>query len=229
VSTARVNLLPPELARRERVRRINFLVMALVALYLVGLALLYTMKVGQVQAARDGRDREQEVVTALQADLARLEEFRQLAETLDEREDLLILAMGTEVSFAGVLNDLSLSLPSSSSLRTLTIALEDPTAAPGGSVGTPAPPPTRVEQGALPSIGTLTFEGYSVERFAPGVESVVLQVDEVESITGAFVQQAQTELIGPTEVTSFSGVADLDQSAYTGRYAEGLPADGDSP
>jgi len=223
LSTARVNLLPPELARGQRARRLNLIVAGLVVVSLLVLAAVYILKIGQVEAAREERDQEQAVVADLQVDLAALEEFRRLADTLEQREQLLIRAMSTEVSFATVLNDLSLSFPASSSLRTLTLTLEETAVAPGTEAPAGTAPPTRVEPGALPSIGTIFFEGYSVERFAPGVESVVLELDDVESFIGAYVQQAQTEEIGETEVTGFSGLADLDESAYTGRYVDGLP------
>ncbi len=250
MSTARVNLLPREVAEREQTRRTAAIGAAVFLVFLAVLAFIYFSKLAAVDAAREDRDAEQQRVAVLSAELAQLEQFRQLADQLEEREALLIQALDTEVAVARVLNDLALQFPTTASLRTLGLTVNadatvaavapvtpsDPAApvppaapaAPAGPERIATPPPTRADSGEGPSIGTITFEGYSVERYAPGVESVVLQLGEVRSFIGAFVNTAQDEQIGETGVTSFTGVVDLDPDAFTRRYVEGLPPDGDA-
>ncbi|MBA2530079.1 MAG: hypothetical protein H0V19_09020 [Euzebyales bacterium] len=63
--SARVNLLPPELAERQRERRMVLLVALALLAYLLLLAVFYVSKSGAVELARADRDE-------AQAELARL-------------------------------------------------------------------------------------------------------------------------------------------------------------
>jgi Tfp pilus assembly protein PilN len=181
-------------------------VVAFVAL----LGTLYTMKLGEIAEAEEAREQVRAEIAQLEAQIAELEQFRRLAEELEARNDLLAHAMEPEVSFARVLNDLSLAFPSSASLRTLGATLNDE--------GTT--PPTGV---AEPPAVTLTFDGYSVERFAPGVETVMVDFDKVPTFFSTFLATASLEEIEETEVTGFNGSVQLNEDARTRRYAHGLP------
>lgn len=227
MSTARVNLLPREFAERARSRRVVGLTGGAVALYVVLLGVLYVQKMGDVNDAERERDAAQAQVTLLESELAQLQQFQVLADQLEQRETLLTQAMRREVSFARILNDLSLSFPGTSSLRNVSLSLTDeltPTPGTAGTATTPADPLDDADPLVDgPTIATIVFDGYSIERFAPGVESVLLELDEVRSFFDSFVTAAQSEEIGETEVTGFNGSVDLDPSAYTRRYLEGLP------
>jgi len=141
-----------------------------------------------------------------------------LNDELIARNALLAAAMDTEVSFARTLNDLALSFPATASLRTLQLQLEQ--AGPAGAVA-PGAEPGAVNLGD--AIGTLTFEGYSVERYAPGVESVLLEFGGARSFFNAYLTGAGREEIDETPVVNFSGTVQLDEQAYTQRYENGLP------
>ncbi len=67
------------------------------------------------------------------------------------------------------------------------------------------------------------MEGYSTEGYAPGVEAVLVQVDQADRIDGPYVTGAQVEELSSTEVTGFSATADIGTAAYTDRYRNGLP------
>ena len=207
-----VNLLPREVAVRRLERRTATVTSALVLVFAVALGGLYALKLGQVADAEAERDIVQGQVSQLEAEVASLEQYRQLADELEARNAVLASAMSGEVSHARILNDLSLSFPSTSSLRSLQIAS---VAAEAGAASTGA---SVDDQTAL-----LTYQGYSTERFAPGVEAVLIEFDKVRSFFNTFVDSAAVEEIGDTEVTAFSGTVGLDDEAYTHRYADGLP------
>lgn len=206
--TVKVNLLPRELEERRTARRVTTFSILGVVVVIALLAGLYVLKLGEVRDAEEEREQVRAEIARLEAQLAELEQFRRLADELEARNALLAFSMSPEVSFARVLNDLSLSFPTSSSLRTLTATLQDPTASPGG---------------AEPSIVLVEFGGYSVERYAPGVETVVVEFDRVATFFNAFVATAQQEEIEDTQVTGFSGSVQLSEDARTGRYTDGLP------
>ncbi len=209
-----VNLLPREVAVRRLERRTTMLTTAFVLVFAVALAGLYILKLGEIADAEAERDIVQGQVSQLEAEVASLEQYRLLADELEARNAVLAAAMSGEVSHARILNDLSLAFPSTASLRSLQIASigSDPAAA-GAEDG--------IDFGD--EVARLSYQGYSTERFAPGVEAVLIEFDKVRSFFNTFVDSAAVESIGDTEVTAFSGTVGLDDEAYTRRYADGLP------
>jgi uncharacterized protein YlxW (UPF0749 family) len=208
--SVKVNLLPREVGELARTRRItNYTIVGVLA-FVALLALLYVFKLGEVNNARNDRDAAQAEVTRLQAEVAQLEQFRQLADQLEARNALLTASMESEVSWSRVLNDLSLTFPANSSLLTLTATQADPAAGVAQGPGI---------------IGDVAFSGYSVEEYAPGVESVLIEFDKVQAFVNVFLSTAAQETIGTTEVTNFQGTVQLDEDAYTRRYVDGLPGE----
>ena len=213
--SARVNLLPREIEERARARRTASWTVGAVAVFTALLGLLYLAKLGDVNAAREDRDAAQQQVTERQAELASLEEFAELDRQVTARNQLLSAAMATEISWARVFNDLALTFPGSSSLLTLQGAVEG--ADESGDTGAGAVNPNSK------SIANVSFEGYSVEQFAPGVERVLLKFSDVGMFFNAFLSTATTEPRNDTLITRFAGQFQLNKDARTGRYADGLP------
>lgn len=188
------------------------------ALFAAVLAAGYALRLAEVARAEETRDEAQAEVAALESELARLDEYAKLAERLDNRNTLLASAMEKEIAFSHVLNDLSLAFPANASLQTLTItATQDADLA--AQTG-------EIDFGQ--SVASAEFSGYSVERYAPGVETVLLDVDRTPAFFNPFLTTASRSEIGETEVTNFNGSVLLDSDAYTGRYAEGVPPE-DTP
>jgi hypothetical protein len=123
---------------------------------------------------------------------------------------LLTTAMGDEIAVARVLNDVSLSLPGTSSLTALTLSRDDAVPAAG-----------EVDLGD--TVANLLLSGYSIERYAPGVEGVLLQFDQVSGLDLTYLNTAALAEIATVGVTSFDANGLLNDAIYTNRYAEGLP------
>jgi Tfp pilus assembly protein PilN len=211
--SARVNLLPREIEERARTRRSASWTIAGVALFAAVLGVVYLGKLGAVNGAREEREAAQGRVTELEAELATLQEFADLDREVKARNELLAAAMATEISWARTLNDLALTFPASSSLTELAAA----------AVGASADSAAADTDVTAAAIASLSFTGYSVERYAPGVERVLLKFSDVGMFFNAYLAQAATELRGETLVTGFNGSLELSEDARTGRYAEGLP------
>lgn len=209
--SVKVNLLPREVEARAHERRVGLLSLTAVGVWVLLLGLLYLQSVMAVNNARDERDAEQAELARLQAQAERLAPYRELARRYDTHNELLASAMGPQVSWSGVLNDLALVFPANSSLLTLSASLGVPEGEVGG------------EAGGVPLIGSLQFNGYSVERYAPGVESVLLALGDAPAFQALYLSSATRGLIGTTEVTNFTGSAELTERVFTGRFAQGLP------
>lgn len=252
--TARVNLLPVEVAERAKARRTTGWTIGGLVVWTALLGGVYVLKSGAVDDERAARDVAAGRVAQLQAQRAGLQRFAQLDETRTARVELLRTAMATEISWSRVLNDVSLSFPGSASLMTLSAGLAEvgpgaaaaagaaaapATATPTPAGGTPATPgPGAATPSPAPSVGptaapdtsadetpvaTVTFTGYSIERFSPGVEAVLLRFEDVRSFFDAYLTIAEGVERGGVGVTSFEGTVQLSDEAYTRRYAEGLP------
>jgi Tfp pilus assembly protein PilN len=193
-----------------------------VAAWVLVLGVVYGVKQADVNAARLARDEAQAEVTRLQGEVAELREFGELAQRLDAREALLAEAMSAEISYARLLNDLALSFPQTASLKTVAISRsgED---ADGGDSGS-ADTDTSVVDFQDQAVASADFTGYSVEQFAPGIERMLLDFENVRSFFNTYLSTATDVERGNTEVTQFEASVNLTEEAYTDRYREGLPA-----
>lgn len=209
--SVRVNLLPREakaVSRGRTVTRLSVLGVLVVVAALSGLYALQWQATAQAEAERDdARGR----VAQAQRELTELAEFRELRDRYEAREELLAAAMAGEVAWARILNDLSLAFPSDASLVSLAGSAEDP--------GEPAE--GEIFPGAR--VGQITATGYSLERYAPGVQSVLIDFEGARGFFNTYLQTATANERGSAEVTDFNGTIDLDEDAYTGRYVDGLP------
>jgi hypothetical protein len=208
---ASVNLLPEEVGAERRVRRRAALSVVGVVVFVAALAGLYVHKLGQVNDAEAARDEAAVEVADLEQQVAQLQPFRELADRLNARNAILASAMSREISYARALNDVALAFPASASLQSLEISLISPEDSGDGVInfGTP--------------VANVTYSGYSTERYAPGVETVLVEFDRVSPLFNVRLNTAATEERGNTEVTNFDGTAAMSESARTGRYANGLP------
>jgi hypothetical protein len=211
--SARVNLLPPELATKRRARRITHITFVGLAAWLAVLGSLFVAKTAQVDDARAERDAAQTQVQVLEQQVAALDEYRVLAAQLDARGALLTASMSEEVSWARILNDLSLAFPADASMTTLDATLAA------------AVEPVAGEISPAEAVGDVAFNGYSVERLAPGVEGVLIDFANARGFVNTYLTTASLQEKAETEVTDFNGSVRLDENARTGRYAEGLPTE----
>ena len=207
-----VNLLPPELAVQRRARRQARLTGALVLVWVAALGGLYALKVSDVANAERARDDAQLQVAQLEQELESLDEYRVLSARIDARSALLTSAMADELSWARILNDLSLVFPADASMLTLGAAMEPEEEIPTGG---------EIDQGA--PVASVVFSGYSVDRLSPGVEQVLTDFDESSGFDNSFLQTAGEGERGETDVLTFNGSFDLNDEALTHRYDDGLP------
>jgi hypothetical protein len=207
--SVKVNLLPPEIVARRHTRRVAAGTCAGVLAFIGVLGVVLSMKITQVEHARQDRDLAQAEVARLDARLAELQPYRELADALERDNALLAFAMEREISWAQILSDLSLTFPADSSLRTLTATVTEPT----------------LQATGKETIASVQFNGYSTQEYAPGIETVLIEFDKVRSFFDTFLTTAAREEIADEEVTAFDSSVRITDDAYTRRYAEGLPGE----
>jgi hypothetical protein len=205
--SVRVNLLPQETSARQAAARRRVALVAAGVVILAGLGTATVWQNGRIADANDRLADEQAVLSALQAEQAQLREFADLEERLAESDELIAQALGSETSFAAVLQDVAAVMPSDAQLESLTIAVDT------------ANPNTGVES---TSLGTLVAVGRSLNDHAPGLERMLLELDKVLAFHDLYFTSSvleDPELPYPT----FTVEAQLGPEVLTGRYAEGIP------
>src|SRR5581483_2823263 len=127
----RVNLMPPEIAEAERFRRLQMAMGGAVVLSAVVVGLLYQHAHSGISDAQKDLTAAQNQHTGLQGKLDSLSSVSQTFAAVQAKESLLSQAMGNEIRWSYVLNDLSYRVPSDFWLTAVqaTETVADPTAA----------------------------------------------------------------------------------------------------
>jgi Tfp pilus assembly protein PilN len=157
------------------------------------------------------------VNAGLQAQIDDLAEFQALQEEATQKEALLTQAYAGEVSFSGLLMDMSRVIPSDAYLTALNIVLSASTPGTGGA----APPEGGAATGSL--IGTISSEGQ-----AAGIESLASWLTRLESVQGWVNpwMASITETEPGSRLYTFTSGVDLSAQALTSRGQEGLTGGG---
>lgn len=126
---SRVNLLPGEIKRGQATRRRAVLIV-IAGLIVLGLVLVFWvlqgMKLNDVQQDIQAQQRSN---AALQQQVSDLQKFEDLRNEAQQQQDLLNVAFANEMSFSGLLVDVSKVIPSDTYLTDLSASI-DPTAVP---------------------------------------------------------------------------------------------------
>jgi Tfp pilus assembly protein PilN len=146
----RVNLLPVEIQEAARFRRVQLGLAGLVAAAVALVAAGYVMSMGQVTSAQDELDTYVAQGAALQAKADQYAEVPLVYAQVAAAEAGLQTAMGQEVRYSYLLNDLSLTIPDKVWVSEIVVAQNtaEPTVGAFGAAG----------------IGTVTVSGSAVEH-----------------------------------------------------------------
>jgi Tfp pilus assembly protein PilN len=195
-----VNLLPPELRAREATRRQTSLVV-LVGLVVLGLiGAFYFLQVMSLSHAQDDLAAQEAVNAQLQAQVRDLQQFAELQNQLAAKQQLLATVFTDEVSWSGVLVDVSRIIPSDGYLTSLTGSITGPTAT------APSSGPTL--------IGSMSFAG--VIRQTDPLATWLSRLDQVNGWVNAWLSSA-TESAPFSKVYTFDSGIDLTANAVTKR------------
>jgi Tfp pilus assembly protein PilN len=198
----KVNLLPPEIAESRRVRRIQLGLGGAVLAAVGVVVLLYVVAVGGVSSAQQELDTATARQSALQVQTAKYREVTAVYAKAAAAQGMLTQAMGQEVRYSLLLNDLSLSIPDNVWIKQLTFDQSGVTA--GGGVG-------------QAGIGKLSVTGvaFSHDDVAVWLESLATQQHYADP---SFTNSTEA-LLGTRKIVNFTSTATLTAAAYSGRSA----------
>jgi Tfp pilus assembly protein PilN len=122
---SQVNLLPPEIRQRQQLRRLT-VVIALGGLLVLALIMLfYLVQVGTLGGIQDDIRAQERNNQTIRNEIAELQQFEDLQAEAQAKQALLDAAYRGEVSFSGLLMDVSQVIPGNAVLTSLTSQLAD--------------------------------------------------------------------------------------------------------
>lgn len=202
---SQVNLLPPELRQRQKVRRLTSVIVAagLGVLALIGgFYFMQTQSLADVQddlAVQGTRNAE------LQTQIDELRPFADLQAELAAKEQLVATLFLNEVAWSSALLDVSRVIPDLSYLVNMT-----GTIAPGGVSG--GTPDTTL-------IGSMVFQGFALQTET--IATWLTRLEQVEGWVNPWVTSAQ-ENAPLSQIYNFSSGLDLTVEAATDRGRGGV-------
>jgi Tfp pilus assembly protein PilN len=210
---SQVNLLPPEIRQRQRVRQQTILVGIIggaVVLLIVAFYFLQAYNVSQTQNDLAAQDQQN---AQLQTQVQALSEFGDLQQALQDKRQLEGKVFEGEVAWSGVLMDVSRVIPAEAAIDSLS-AQETATSTPGAAAGVPAP--STAVGGAAPGelIGTMTLSGAGA-----GVNALPAFLSQMEQVRGWANPYASdmSETSARSGNYTFSVTVDLTKDVLTAR------------
>jgi len=207
----RVNLLPPEIAERAKLRRAQVAMVAtgLAAVAVVGV--MYMQATAKVSAAEDEKTQALAANSVLQQQLGDLEGVKRAYAEVDAASKTLALAMHHDVRWSSYLHDLSLTLPENVWLDELSVEM----AAGSSSGGTSSNGDSVLD----PGLGTVTFKGQAFSH--DDVASFLDTLSKQKGYSDPYFSKAE-DLLLERVIIEFEATSYLNEKALSNRYAKGL-------
>jgi Tfp pilus assembly protein PilN len=198
---SQVNLLPPELRQKQATRRTTTLSAAGGAVALVLVMLFSFMKSSELAQKQDDLAAQQAVNARVTAQIAELQKFGQLQSELQTKQQLISTVFANEVSWSGILLDVSRVIPPDAYLTGMTGQIAPPTTT--GTTTTPTG-----------LIGSLTFTGNV--KGADTLAAWLTKLEQVKGWVNAWANSATES--GPfTRIYQFQSGVDLSSDVVTRR------------
>jgi Tfp pilus assembly protein PilN len=204
----RVNLLPPELREAHAVRRRTSLIALGGVVGLVLLGILYLLQMTALSSARSELQSQQRANALLSQRISELQPYAELQQQLAAKKELKDSLYVDEVSWSGVLLDISRVIPKDAYLSDLTGTL---------SAGTATAAPASTSTSDL--IGSMSFSG--VADGTGTLAGWLARLEQVRGWVNPWVNTA-TESGGSSGIYQFDGGVDLSIEAATER-GRGFP------
>jgi Tfp pilus assembly protein PilN len=206
----KVDLLPPEIAAEATFRKLRLGLGLGVAASFGVVGFLWYSAHTQVAGAQSELTAAQQTQTRLQVEVAKYSDVPKAYAAVESAEAQLTTAMGHEVRYSFVLNDLSMTIPDKVWLHTATITQDvDGTSPPVGAWGNTG-------------IATLSVDGFAYDYPDVAAWLQMLAKGKGKYYSDPYFTDAhQSEPIGTHKNVAFSSNVIITDKAYSGRYHTG--------
>jgi len=209
---SQVNLLPPDILQGQRYRRLTLTVLTAGAIVLALIVAFFLVQVGRLGSVNGDIAAKEQSNAQLQSQIDSLQKYDDLQVQAQQAQSQLDAAYAGEVSFSGMLMDLSRVIPSDAYLDTFAATITGPPAAATGGTTT-----------TTPLIGTMTTGGQAI-----GFDSLSIWLTRLELVKGWVNPWMPTITANPTipNAFTFTTSVDLTQDVETPRGRGEVTADG---
>jgi Tfp pilus assembly protein PilN len=208
-----VNLLPPEIRQRQHSRQTALLVMGAGGIVLALIFAIYVIQIGKENGVNEEIAAQQGRNAQLEAQIASLQKFEDLQTRAQAKQALLNAAFADEVSFSGLLMDVSRVVSTNQYLTSLTVQL------------TAAEPGTETPGVTAPSsfVGTLTADGQTdtIETLA----AWLTRLGMVKGWVNPWVTTIDKSTVDGVVIVTFTSGSDLTRDVITERGLGGPTQD----
>jgi Tfp pilus assembly protein PilN len=201
----RVNLLPPEIYERQRIRRRTGAVVAVGLLVLLAIGAFYFLQVVRLNEVQDDVAAQEARNAELQAQINDLQDIAALETEIATTRTLLNDLLADRVLWSGILRDVSLVIPGEVWLNSLTGSTGTPAA---GSTETTTTTPVTTGAGL---VGQISFTGFAFEH--PDVALWLSRLEDVRGFVNPWLSSSAKSVIGTSEVVQFTSSVDLSEQA----------------
>ncbi len=177
-----VNLLPPEVKTRQRVRRYTVAATGAVAAVVVLLLMVFVMQTMRLGEVEDSLSAQGQVNRGLQTRITDLQPVAQLHAQVQSRQELADGLLANQVVWSGVLRNVSAALPGGLWLTSMTGTLN------------PTVPGTPAATGGSTVVGNIQFHGQSFEHVTVG--SWLTRLEQMPGWVNAWVTSSSKDTPG---------------------------------
>ncbi|MGH2546580.1 MAG: PilN domain-containing protein [Actinomycetota bacterium] len=215
----RINLLPPEIYERQRVRRRTAAVIVVGLIVLAALGAFYFLQMLRLNEVEDDIAAQEAENAQLRAQIGELQEIDALQQEIEATRTVLNALLADRVLWSGVLRDVSLVIPGQAWLS----GLNGQVGAPGtagttattttGTTTTTTTPGQAAQPGAL--VGQISFDGFAFTH-----RDVALWLSRLEDVRGfvnPWLSNSTKTDIGTQQAVQFNSSVDLSEQALARR------------
>lgn len=204
----KINLLPPEIKERQRVRRQTAAVVVLGVVVVALVGGFFVLQQIKLNGLKNDIAEQEQINAGLEARIAELQQFNDLQQELIATRMLLQQLLADEVRWSAILRDVSLVIPGNVWLTSLNGSVQAPAA------GTT----TTAETTGQGLIGQVSVTGFGLDHRS--VALWLTRLEDVEAFANPWASNSQKTLIGAADVVQFSSTVDLTENARRGSGGE---------
>jgi Tfp pilus assembly protein PilN len=208
----RINLLPPEIYERQRIRRRTAAVIVVGLIVLAAVGAFYFLQILRLNEVEDDIAAQEAENAQLRAQIGELQEIDALQQEIEATRTVLNSLLVDRVLWSGVLRDVSLVIPGQAWLSGLSGQVGAPGAA-GTAPTTTTTPGQAAQPGAL--VGQISFDGFAFTH-----RDVALWLSRLEDVRGfvnPWLSNSTKTNIGTQEAVQFNSSVDLSEQALARR------------
>jgi len=208
----RVDLMPPELAEREVLRRLQIGCVAAILACAVATGSVWYQAHSTVNDAKANVANAQKTQSQVQRQVNSLASVASAFAAVEQGNKVIQQALGGEVRWSTQLRDLSMTIPSNIWLTSANIAATSSGGStPQASVGT-----SQASTGASLGVATITFQGTGSSRY--DVAKWLTTISGLKGYTNVTYTTSQEKTLNGLVYVDFTSSATLTSDVLSGRY-----------